>query len=632
MKQREKDILNYLITHRHLISKKELADQHQVSVSTIRDEINNLNEFLKIYDVEITSIRGSGVRIEGSDENIQEVLDKINTDKSHLDRCYYIAYYLLTHKGSYVKISELAEQFYLSQSAIRNDLDRLNKLLKNEKVVLEFNKGKGVQLVGEEKELRNFLSKILAIQADILDPYGFKSSYKTIQERIISICQLDIEPIHRYLRNTLKRIGLSLSDNSFNTLLLHIAISIIRIRQGNLLNNDDQLAISFEAIYQEIIQLCNKLEKTYGTHFSKSERHLIYQYLISSNDVLSGQEIYGDNDIRNTCQLLAREIVQIVEDTRNIHLDDESIVDNLVVHLLPLTNRMANSVTLKNPLLNQIKQEYPDAYGISWMCNSLFKKYFGVMLQEDELAYLAIHIEAMIEQEKTLIRTIIVCSQGVGISQLLASKIQKAFNEIKIIDVIAENCIDKYKPDKIDLCISTFPVETTINRIIVNPLLYQQDYKKIQAFIDRYSSDKIKLFRKIHLETILHCELTKADDVICSVSQVLSSKGYVKPKYGDDVAEREKKCSTAIGSKIAIPHGYLESVQRSAICVVTLNECILWGEDEVDLLIFLAVTREEVKTVNLKLRQLYQLLYRQEIHDRILQANSKEEIEDILDI
>lgn len=632
MKQREKDILNYLITHRHLISKKELADQHQVSISTIRDEIKNLNEFLKIYDVEITSIRGSGVRIEGSDENIQEVLDKINTDKSHLDRCYYIAYYLLTHKGSYVKISELAEQFYLSQSAIRNDLDRLNKLLKNEKVVLEFNKGKGVQLVGEEKELRNFLSKILAIQADILDPYGFKSSYKTIQERIISICQLDIEPIHRYLRNTLKRIGLSLSDNSFNTLLLHIAISIIRIRQGNLLNNDDQLAISFEAIYQEIIQLCNKLEKTYGTHFSKSERHLIYQYLISSNDVLSGQEIYGDNDIRNTCQLLAREIVQIVEDTRNIHLDDESIVDNLVVHLLPLTNRMANSVTLKNPLLNQIKQEYPDAYGISWMCNSLFKKYFGVMLQEDELAYLAIHIEAMIEQEKTLIRTIIVCSQGVGISQLLASKIQKAFNEIKIIDVIAENCIDKYKPDKIDLCISTFPVETTINRIIVNPLLYQQDYKKIQAFIDRYSSDKIKLFRKIHLETILHCELTKADDVICSVSQVLSSKGYVKPKYGDDVAEREKKCSTAIGSKIAIPHGYLESVYRSAICVVTLNECILWGEDEVDLLIFLAVTREEVKTVNLKLRQLYQLLYRQEIHDRILQANSKEEIEDILDI
>ena len=27
MKQREKDILNYLITHRHLISKKELAEQ-----------------------------------------------------------------------------------------------------------------------------------------------------------------------------------------------------------------------------------------------------------------------------------------------------------------------------------------------------------------------------------------------------------------------------------------------------------------------------------------------------------------------------------------------------------------------------------------------------------------------------
>ena len=51
MKQREKDILNYLITHRHLISKKELADHHQVSVSTIRDEMKNLNKFLKTFNI-----------------------------------------------------------------------------------------------------------------------------------------------------------------------------------------------------------------------------------------------------------------------------------------------------------------------------------------------------------------------------------------------------------------------------------------------------------------------------------------------------------------------------------------------------------------------------------------------------
>lgn len=633
MKEREIEILNYLIRNRQLISKKELADKFNVSVSTIRDEIKTLNDFLKSYAVEIVSVRGSGVKLKGEDEKVHNVFEEVNSNKcTSLDRCYYIAYNLLTYQNTYVKINELADQFYLSQSAIRSDLDKLSKILEDEQIVLEFNRNKGVRLKGNEKSLRNFLSKILAKQSNILDPYGFKSCYKTIQDNIISICALNIEPINRYLKTTLNRIGLSLSDNSFNTLLLHITISIIRIRHGNMLNINDEQIINFEPIYQEIKLLCDKLERTYGIYFSKSEIYLIYQYVISSNDVLSGQEVYENKAIRETCVQLATEIVQIVEDVRNIKIDDQNIIDNLVVHLIPLSNRINNSVILKNPLLEQIKKEYSDAFGISWMCNSLFKKYFGKILQEDELAYLAIHIEAMIEHEEPLIKTIIVCSQGVGVSQLLASKIQKTFHKIKIVDVIAEDCINKYNSNHIDLCISTFPVETDMNRVIVNPLLFQQDYIKIQNFIDNFSLYKLKLFNKIHLQAILHCELNDSKAIINQVSDLLHSKGYVYPEYASDVIKREEKCSTAIGSKIAIPHGYLSNVKKSALCVVTLNHSVLWGEDEVDLLVFLAITQDDVKIVNFKLRQLYQLLYQSDIHERILQANSEIEIKEILNI
>lgn len=633
MKERELELLNYLIMNRQLVSKKELADRFNVSVSTIRDEIKTLNVYLKSYDIEIISVRGSGVKLEGEDEKIHSIFEEVNLNKnSGLDRCYYIAYNLLIYQNAYVKINELADQFYLSQSAIRSDLDKLSKILEKEQIILEFNRNKGVRLNGNEKSLRNFLSKILAQQSNILDPYGFKSNYKTIQDHIISICELDIEPINRYLKRTLNRIGLSLSNNSFNTLLLHITISIIRIRQGNLLNINDEQVINFEPIYQEIKLLCDKLEKTYGVYFSKSEIYLIYQYVISSNDLLGGQEIYENKTIRETCVKLAAEIVQIVEDIRNIKIDNQNIVDNLVVHLIPLSNRVSNSVILKNPLLEQIKKEYSDAFGISWMCNSLFKKYFGKVLQEDELAYLAIHIEAMIEHEEPLIKTIIVCSQGIGVSQLLASKIQKAFHKIKIVDVIAEDCINKYDSNYIDLCISTFPVETDMNRVIVNPLLFQQDYTKIQNFIDDFSLHKLKLFDKIHLQTILHCELDDSKAIINQVSNLLHSNGYVYPEYANDVVERENKCSTAIGSKIAIPHGYLSSVKKSALCVVTLNHSVLWGNDEVNLLVFLAITQEDVKTINFKLRQLYQLLYQSDIHERILQANSEIEIKEILNL
>lgn len=633
MKDREKQILNYLILNRSLISKKELAEHFNTSVSTIRDEINNINHFIEASSVQIISVRGAGVKLDGKEEAIYTLSEQINSIKQeNLERCYYIAYYLLIYHDNYIRIKDLADRFYLSRSAIYYELKKLNKILKDENVYVELNKGKGVCLKGEEKVLRNLLSRILAMQTDILDPYGFKSSYQSIQENMISGCKLDVSFIYFQLKQTLEKIGLSLSDNSLNTLLLHIAISIIRIQQGNVIQDDENHCIRFETIYTEIRLFTQRLAEHYRISFIESEIYLIYQYVISSNDVLSGQEIYEDQSSRELCFTLAKDIVHLVEETRNIHLSNHNVMDNLIVHLLPLVNRTLNHVDLKNPLLEQIKQEYSDAFGIAWMCNSLFKKYFKKLLSEDELAYLAIHIEAMLEQEEPLIRTILVCSQGIGISQLIASKIQKAFHRIKIVDVIAEKELMNYQKDNIDLCISTFPVETSLNKIIVNPLLYQQDYKNIQNFIDDYSLTKIKLFNKLHLETLLHCKLSNQQDVIDTVSKQLFEKGYVFASYAQDVVERERKCSTAIGCKTALPHGYLSSVQHSALCIVTFDECILWGEERVDLLVFLAIKEEDVKIVNLKLRQLYQCLYQEEIHNLLVKAGSKKEIETILDI
>ncbi len=228
MIERERMILKYLINKQGLVTKKEIADFLNVSVSTIRDDIQMLKQYLKFYPIEIVSVRGSGIQLQAEKEILEKLRDELNFhSSSELDHSSELIYYLLTYRKNYVRLNELADQFYLSRSAIQAELDKLKPLLQKKHVSLHFSKGKGVKLEGDEKQLRALFSEVVSHQTHILDPYGFKSSYKTIQENVAEYLQLETDTIHKHLKQVLSEIGLSLSDNSFNNLLIHILIYLL---------------------------------------------------------------------------------------------------------------------------------------------------------------------------------------------------------------------------------------------------------------------------------------------------------------------------------------------------------------------------------------------------------------------
>ena len=53
------------------------------------------------------------------------------------------------------------------------------------------------------------------------------------------------------------------------------------------------------------------------------------------------------------------------------------------------------------------------------------------------------------------------------------------------------------------------------------------------------------------------------------------------------VIEREKRASTSIGKGLAIPHGDDTHILHPAVFVVRNAHPIRWGEDEVDIVLFL---------------------------------------------
>ena len=71
---------------------------------------------------------------------------------------------------------------------------------------------------------------------------------------------------------------------------------------------------------------------------------------------------------------------------------DEELKSQLVLHLIPLEVRSRYNVVLHNPLIDKIKQQNIFAYQMAVTACDQFSDYHGNRLSEDEMGYIALHM------------------------------------------------------------------------------------------------------------------------------------------------------------------------------------------------------------------------------------------------
>jgi fructose-specific phosphotransferase system IIA component len=135
---------------------------------------------------------------------------------------------------------------------------------------------------------------------------------------------------------------------------------------------------------------------------------------------------------------------------------------------------------------------------------------------------------------------------------------------------------------------------------------------------------------------MLSLEASTREEVIRHLSRRLQQQGVISNVEGylQDVEQREKLGSTAIGFDVAIPHAKSASVTRPAVAFARLSESIYWdtdNEDTVRLVFLIAVPNEQAGNEHLQiLAALSRKLMHAEVRDRLMQAETNEEILDAL--
>ncbi|WP_252361589.1 BglG family transcription antiterminator, partial [Paenibacillus terrae] len=359
-----------------------------------------------------------------------------------------------------------------------------------------------------------------------------------------------------------------------------------------------------------------QLQKLFAVPFSKEETAYLTLHLLSGKFRYQQEERRGKQGaLVDSHPLLPELVEQLVRRMSELNMiafsKDKMLLKGLNVHLYTTLNRLQYGLTVSNPMLTEIKKMYPYMFDRVIITLEEVGKWIRLSFPEEEAAYLTLHFQASVERlhqkESHPQRAIIVCHMGIGMSQLLRTKVERKFPAVHVETTLSKAEVQDYLTAKeVDLVITTVDLpEMDIPHILVSPLLDAKDERRLEQVIQRLgepgqrTADESVFFKYTTPFLVFpQQEVQHPEQLISKLAQILEDKGYVEPGYVDSVLAREKMSATTIGGGIAIPHGSSEWIRQSSIVIATLKQPLTWGTEKVELVFLLAVKqdgREEIR-------------------------------------
>jgi len=643
--EREVEIIKILLSRDEPIVVDELAEKLNVSNKTVRNDLKNVENYLDEKGLKLLKKPGTGIIIEGPENKKLDLSTELSNTSKFMEpfspearKNYILRRLFMSNKN--ITIKELSDELFVSKVTIHKDLEAVEGWLSKYNLKLIKKTNYGIEISGDEENWRNAAASLIVsnkgqdeIKELLYEDYTGRIDYKTLT-RLKELIDIDYKKLEKIVSNMESRLEFRFSYEAFVSLIIHIAISIERLRR----NKDIRLSIDVlnklkkHEEYSIAEKAAKEIEDNFGIKLPDSEVGYILLHILGAkmqqnrlNNI--DIEIKDDENI-DIAVTMAKEIIKIAEKALSVDFSgDSQLLNGLILHLKPTINRLKYGLTLRNPILNQIKENYPDIFGVAWMTSTVFEKYIGKKAGEEELGYITLHLGAAFERAKKPLRALVVCSSGIGTSQLLAVRLERWFKNIEVVDIVSSLSLNDVMSDNVDFIISTVSVESNKPVINITPLFTQSDIKKLENFIDEYyESKKIVDVEIINVDREFEEKITLLKHI---VSELIRT-GYVKNEYLDDVLKREEVSSTYIGNGIAIPHGNPENVNKSVISVTRLKKPISWGDGDVTLVIMVSINTADIKYASKFFRKLYNNIDDMNFRENLLKMKDKKEIEKLL--
>lgn len=566
----------------HLSAQKLSQDLH-ISERTIRTDVAKLTEFLETNGATITLTRGAGYKIEildptafeafQADKNKPKNADYFDLDNPEERVKYEI--FLLLSSADYIKLEDLADTLFASRATISNDMKQVRTVIASYDLTLVSKPGCGVKIVGEEEKMRYTLTALIASKKA---PESYLETFFEWHKQKEKLQKL-MSAVTDYFFAT----NIRFTDEALQNLLLHMMILVERIELGHSLEQFELRDVSEEEI-TIANNLAGILASLFEIEISEGDKNYLLLQIASKRILnVEDKEISEFDDYAYIEGMLNR-----IESQYFYRLqDDLQLKKDLIAHIHSMLYRVKYHMTVKNPMTEHIKRYYPLAYEITLDAVESLKKDYPYDINQNELAYLALHIGASLERNYQISyyrhkSALIVCGSGFGTARIVEAKVKSAVSNLDITKVVSIQEYNRFIHIEEDIILSTVRIPEKNKPVIkISNIPTNEELKMLGAIIEE-QTDPNRGFLSSFFDAAFFARstLTTKTAILEEMVESLKSKNIVGDEFLNSVIERERLGSTVLGTGIAIPHPLGLMAKETKIAIRILDNPIKWDQKQ----------------------------------------------------
>ena len=611
--QKQMALVNYLFVQKEPLQIEDLAGQLNISSRTVQRYIEIINQELKQHDCEIVRKRGYGYELWNPPISL---LDKLEEQQDILEDPKTRTELLILHilDAEVITLDELSDILALSSSLLTKITADIKEYLKKYQLELISKPHYGLQILGKELNIRTLLTDI-----------GFQYyQTKLVKCNLLNITSTEFDYMGEVIFQYLSDNEIIVADRDIHELLIRIAIALSRSRLNKTMEN---LSLPKGVRYHNF-QMIYRIMSMLATEFKITLNEEEYNYV----SIYSGFMIYSFDsqniDVEKDLHEFVYETIQEISLISGVnYVDNTHVMNALAVHLKVLLNRLKKNIKLKNPLLDQIKKDYPMEMNYAIYLTRKVEERFGLKINEEEIGYFAVHFSAHKEKVEDKQRVVILCDYGIGTSQLIGERIRQEINEIEIVGIYPVHYLELALAQEVDIIISTIPITLPTKDkkvIVVDNLLAIDAFDKIKNLLEEQDGKKHLLINLFKKEAYFKVACGDKQEVLAMLEKQTKIALQIPDYVFEAIKERENVSTTDIGNLVAIPHAICEGNFESCIIVTILDKPILWEKEMVQVVLVICFNQKDRDNAAL-FRELYRCIKSMKTIRKMIEAQTFEE-------
>ena len=496
---RMRAILSALLAADGYVPAERIASALDVSARTITREMHGLEMALMPYGITLLRRTGAGFMLTGDKADLTRLRTQLSkTDvRGELtpDQRRSILVTRLLMADEPLKLFALARILDVTDSTVSHDLDRLQPFLAEQGITLVRRPGLGVYVEGAERDIRSALVRIIHDHVDevellaLVADDGVEGAASAADRALLGLVDgAQIRTIDDIVAEETQ--GRDIPDAARVGLVVHLALAVQRMQQHDAIVMDagtlGELRRMEEFAAARMIAV--QLGKVFSLSVPEAEIGYITMHLLGARGTALPAGAGRVDNFRLV--QIAQSIMRLASEKSGAPpTRSRTLLSGLVNHLAPALHRLKLHMDIRNPLLAEVEAEHPELMELARYSTRMMEEEVGTPLPADEIAYIAIHIGAALTEaggDRPVVRVLVACPTGLGTSRLLASRIRRAYERIRVVGELSSLALTAQEITRraVDFVVSTVPLPPLpVPVVVASAFLTASDRARIDAVL-----------------------------------------------------------------------------------------------------------------------------------------------------